>query len=173
MAVNDKAEKIKLRLKALLDTLVGTADGQFRTSWRNRAAVDPYSSDDPNDTDRVAQLPCVILLDGKEVPKLRTTGHNVNGRAPATTMTLLPQVFIILMPRENGTNEGVGEELSAFRIKILDKLFNDQSLIALMGDNGELEYQGYDTDLQTGSAIEGQMRLDVALSYTFNPDHLR
>jgi hypothetical protein len=163
MASFDKREAILLRL---LDILRGV-DG-FVTVWRDRGPLQPIDAET-----KAPNLPAGILLDGSEVIQVRTAGKALGGRPPpATTFVLRPQIWIVLMPKDNLTNEGVGEELSAFRVKVYTAVTRDGTLAALLGNNGEIEYRGSTTDMQTGSSLEGQMQMDFDFTYVLNPNEL-
>src|SRR4029077_14761978 len=111
-----------------------------------------------------------VLLDGTETMKISTEGRG--GAQVPTVFKLEPQIFIVLRPRETIENDGVGEELSGMRMRVLKALIYDESLKSLLGGNGELVYDGHETDLQTGFAILGAMQLRLQLTYTFDPRDL-
>jgi hypothetical protein len=161
----DRREEILLRIMALLREMLEVGD--FVTVWRDRGEVPPVDSET-----KAPLLPAAILLDGRETPRVRTEGHAYGRAPPGTVMTLLPEVWVVLMPKENVTNEGVGEELSLYRVKLVGKILHDDTLIAIVGANGEIEYRGCETDMQSGGLLEGQMRLDFGLSYVLLPDEL-
>ena len=151
----DKREAILARILALLRTVNGVTPPL--QVFRNRAQFE------------TPQLPALVLLDGKEVLKNPSMPHTRGGAIVPTVYDLTPQVFIILRPRENINDGGVGEELSDLRMQVLKAIIYDDDLRGLLGSNGEINYLGHETDLQTGSTIEGQMRLDFQLSYVFDP----
>jgi len=156
----DRREQILLHLFSTLKSVPG-----FATYWRDRGEVPP---EDPET--KAPLLPAAIMLDGKEQVKVATTLLRSYGtRVPPMEVTLLPQVWVVLMPAKNVTNVGQGEALSAFRIAILKAIVTDDNLVALLGGNGEIEYRGSETDMQSGSSLLGQMRLDFALTYALNP----
>jgi hypothetical protein len=150
---------ILMHLLSMLRTLNSLAqvDG-VKSVFRNRGEV-------PAD-----KLPAAVLLDGKEVIKISTAGHG--GMRVPSVFTLSPQIFIVLKPRDDINNDGVGEELSAFRVQILKLIRDDDTLAALLGSNGEVVYEGHDTDMQTGSTMQGQMQMNFTFSYVLNPSDL-
>lgn len=155
----DRREEILERLKAVLESLsTETLFGGTPITFRNRGEI-------PTD-----KLPAMVLLDGSETMKISTAGKG-GARVP-TVFTLEPQIFIVLRPRETIENDGVGEELSLMRMKVLKAIIYDEPLKALLGGNGELVYDGHETDLQTGNAILGSMQLRLQLTYTFDPRDL-
>jgi hypothetical protein len=152
--LRDVRELILQRLKAILDSVDGA-----ETTWRDRQDVDP------------AQTPTLILLDGHETKRTSTAGAG-RTRMPPVIMEMTPQIWIQLQPRTDAENAGVGEELSAWRAKILRKLFNDAELAMLQGENGELEYRGVRTDMEVGNAVVGNEVIELALTYFFDPDDM-
>jgi hypothetical protein len=116
------------------------------------------------------KLPAVVLLDGREVLKITTSLHG--GLRVPSIFTLSPQIFVVLKPRDDINNDGVGEELSLFRAKIIALIRDDDTLAALLGSNGEVIYEGHDTDMQTGSTMQGQMQMNFTFSYVLNPSDL-
>jgi hypothetical protein len=155
----DKREAILQRMLAILTTITGPAvvDGQV-SIFRNRGEVP------------VEKLPAIVLLDGREVIKVSTASRG--GILAPTIFTLEPQVFVVLKPREDVNNDGIGEELSDYRMKLLKAFTSDDSLIAMLGANGEMQYLGFETDMQTGSTMLGQMQMNFTLSYVLNPSDL-
>jgi hypothetical protein len=154
----DRREAILDRLHSLLGTINGTEVPL--SVFRNRAEI-------PTD-----KLPALVLLDGRESLKYPNMPHDRGGAMVPTIYDLHPQVFIVLRPRDTVENVGVGPELSGIRMSILDAFINDEHLMNdLLGTNGEINYLGHETDLQTGSTVLGQMQLNFQLSYVFDPVH--
>lgn len=152
----DKREAILQRMLAILVTVPGPAlvDGQLCV-FRNRGEVP------------VEKMPALVLLDGRE--EIRISAHNKGGILATTVFTLHPQVFVILRPTEDNNNDGIGEELSLWRMRLLKAFTTDDDLIGLLGANGEIQYLGHETDMQTGSTMLGQMQMQFSLSYVLNP----
>jgi hypothetical protein len=160
-STRDKREMILRQMLLLLSTVTDSAS-QFLSIFRNRAEIP------------IEKLPAVVLLDGKEklkYPKILPVATRGGALVPAV-YDLLPQVFIVLRPRDDINNAGVGEELSGLRMQILKAIIQDDYLRGLLGSNGELNYLGHETDLQTGSTVLGQMQLNFQLSYVFDPNDL-
>lgn len=156
----DKREIILERMLTLLGTVNGTTPPL--NVFRNRAEI-------PTD-----KLPALVLLDGKENIKYPKLPYGKGGTpyTPPFVYDLLPQVFIVLKPRDDINNTGVGEELSGLRMQVLKAIIHDSDLRYMLGSNGELNYLGHVTDLQTGSTVLGQMQLNFQLSYVFDPNDL-
>jgi hypothetical protein len=154
----DVREKILLRIITLLEGVSGILN-----VYRDRGQIPEFDQEG----DRGPNLPCAILLDGSEVLKgdyPRIQG----GQTPPVMMTLRPQIFVILMPRPI-TNEEVGPELSMFRLLVVDTIREDLLLKFMLGDNGGVEYRGCDTDMQSGSTMEGQLQFHFTFTYQLNP----
>jgi hypothetical protein len=69
-------------------------------------------------------------------------------------------------------NLGVGPELNAYRAQIIRTFDADETLLQLMGENGEFIYHGGPTDMQSGQSMQGQFKLDFSIVYPFNPSEL-
>lgn len=155
----NRREEILERILAVLETIDGVkeVDGE-KSVYRNRTSI-------PNEL-----RPGIILLDGVQRKRTDTRGKT---RMPHVEMMLLPQIFVLLELRENNENREVGEELSEFEKNILAALFTDGELWELLGgDSGQIEYTDLDTDMQTGSSMEGQMQLGLAFTYIFDPEEV-
>ncbi len=152
----DKREAILQRMLAILQGVAATF-GVDVTPFvlRNRGEIP------------VEKLPAIVLLDGRETIAIPATGKG--GIKVPTVYTLLPQIFVVLKPTADNSNEGKGEELSDYRMRILKAFAGDDELFALLGTNGELQHLGVDTDFQTGSTMLGQLQLNLSLTYVLNP----
>jgi len=145
-----RREQILSRVLALL----GTVDG-VETVARNRGLLD-------NDS-----RPALVLMDGDEAAK--TTGAGRGRRQmSASILVMRPQVFIVLKLRQP-LNVMVGEDLNAFRAKVVKALAEDPALLTLVGASGDIAYEGCETDLKSGMQVEGQMRLDFAITNVMDP----
>lgn len=166
----DKRELIILRLEALLATVSG-----ITAVYRDRGELP--------DGKIIGKLPAVILLDGREA-RSELTPNKISGHVqmPPGLFTLFPQIFVVLKPRDTLANETlnkvaapVGPELSAYRVKVLKAILNDDTLIALVGPNGQIDYVGHDTDMQTGStlgALGAMIQFHFSFTYVLKPSDL-
>jgi hypothetical protein len=147
----DKRELILLRLLA-----IGKAIAGIKSGWRNRGEL------------KEDNRPAFVLLDGDETNPLlgSSRGH---AAFSTTIMELRPQLFILLVPRDTPKNEGVGEELSSWRAKLLSGLASDQQLVDLIGPNGQIIFRGMQTDMSTGSPLFGELQFDFGIRYVLNP----
>lgn len=157
--MSDKREEILERLLALLDAVPPQAGYEEHSAFRNRGVL-------PQDL-----RPALVLLDGVENVKTSVERRGRVFMSP-TVMTMLPQIFVILKPRKTPTNAGVGEELNVFRAAVVSAIAHDMTLARLCGSNGQVSLRRVETDMQTGSTLEGQLRLDFAFDYVLNPDEL-
>lgn len=122
------------------------------------------------------QRPAIALLDGDEIEGLRPPS-NGRGAAALTIMRTIkiarPQIFVLLktaLPKnETGPNRTIGDDLHDYRNAICNAILQDAELKTLMGSNGSVVYQGAETDLRSGAAVAGQMRIDFSFTYIFDP----
>lgn len=113
-----------------------------------------------------ADQPAAVLLDGDE---------EVYTRPRVPSPTLAPQImrmrfglFITVKDARPKPNN-MGTALNGLRIIVLNKLRTDAQLRTLIGTNGALEYSGISTDLNSGSAISGEMNMGFSANYFFDP----
>jgi hypothetical protein len=155
----DKRETILERVLAILTAIPQQMSYDQNSVFRNRGEL-------PED-----KRPSLILLDGVEHNVTPPTGTGKGFMRPSV-MRLLPQIFVLLKPRDHVTNEGVGEELSAFRSSVIKAIGLDRELIQLCGSNGQVALLSSETDMQTGSTLQGELRLDFAIDYVLDPNAL-
>ena len=148
----DKRELILLRILAVLASVDG-----IQAAYRDRGEF-PSS-----------KMPAIVLFDNMEQRQTITRGRH---ERPPAVVALKPQIYLIIVPRKDADNTGVGEELSAFRAKILGAIFADQELSGLLGENGGIEYLGCETDMQLGSSMLGQMQIDLSFEYLLDMNEL-
>lgn len=161
----DMRETINLRVIALLNQVPG-----IQGVFRDRGQLPP-----------VDKTPGILYLDGTEKILTKLEGNNLT-QMPAAVFTMYPQIFLVLTKRDNMTNETlnsednpVGPELSAFRIKIINAILQDDTLAALCTDNGSVFYVGHDTDMQTGKemgTLGAMMQFHFEISYVLDPSDL-
>lgn len=151
---NDKREDILARIF----TIMGTVSG-ITSNVRNRGLM------------QNEQRPAQVLLDGDEVPLLTSRTQRIQGDTSLMMpqlMELRPQVFYL--PKEKRVaNTGIGEQANAWRIQFLEKLWGSVELAVLLGGNGSIVYNGCETDLKSGSAMSGEIRLDFVVNYVLMP----
>lgn len=148
----------------ILNRLLAIATGQagFESAVRNRGLL------------TTEKRPAIIVLDGRETPVLTHGGRSNRARngmsMPLTpsVMALQPEIYILL-DEHRPTNENVGTLLNTLRRSFIRALAEDTEMQSLLGANGGIVYNGADTDLKSGGALSGQMRLDFQFSYVFFP----
>jgi hypothetical protein len=157
--MSDKREEILEQLLVILESIPPLLGYDEHSVFRNRGEI------------KEDKRPCIIILDGVENAN---TSNERKGRVFMSTniITLLPQIFVLLKTRMTPTNDGVGEELSTFRAAIIKSLADDKTLADLCGPNGMISFRRCETDMQTGSTLQGQMRLDFAINYVLDPTTL-
>lgn len=163
------ARDIKELLAARLMAILGDSEIGFASVWRDRGDVpkQDIASDPPTDL-----LPAGVLLDKKAIPLTDTRGHHPGAPQPSALWSWEPEIWVLLMPCEDATNAGQAELLVAFHNKLVKAIQNDEPLLLALGSSGEINYRGFETDMQSGGGMEGQMRLDYAFSYMFDPSDL-
>ena len=169
--MTDKREQLLVYVAGLLATLpgIGTAADGTPAVYRDRGEV------------LEGNKPAVVLLDGVERTESIVKGTNVVVM-PAAVVGLIPQIFVLLLKRDdaantllNGQLAPIGPEISGWRSRIIALLAQDNTLAAMLGPNGRIEYRGSDTDMQTGSTIgvEGAvLQMNFALFYVLDPSQL-
>jgi len=157
--MTDKREAILLRLLTILDDVPQILGYSAHTVFRNRGEL------------KGDKRPSLVLLDGTEYVKtsLENRGRVFMSR---TIMTMQPQIFVLLRERNLPSNAGVGTELNAFHSAITKAIASDSTLAALCGPNGQVSLRRVETDMQTGSTLQGQLRMDFAVDYVLDPDEL-
>lgn len=161
MSSGDMREDILVRIVAIMDALKTERD--IVTNCRNRGLM------------QNEQRPAQVLLDGDERPRLSVDTRRIKGRAALMApqiVTLSPQVFFL--PKEKRpTNvadaKNIGTEANEWRIAFMAKLWADVELATLLGSNGSIVYNGCETDLKSGSAMSGEIRLDFIVNYVLRP----
>jgi hypothetical protein len=150
----DIREDLLARLFALMGTVPGIV-----TAVRNRGLL------------KNENRPGMVLLDGDEFPRTSMDTRRLRGRAGLMApqiVQLRPECYI-LMDENRPRNDQLGQELNAFRVAFLEKVWEDETLATILGSNGSLVYNGCTTDLKSGSALSGQMRVDFIANYVLRP----
>lgn len=119
--------------------------------------------------------PAIVLMDGDEQEGLRPPS---NGRGSGqviykTTKIARPQIFVLLRTaaptNKDSAGEDIGTKLNEYRVEIARRVLDDTALRALLGSNGSINYTGAETDLKSGAAMAGQIRVDFSIAYVFDP----
>lgn len=152
----DKREAILERLLTILQGIPNTVGASEHTVCRNRGLLQDEA------------LPALVLLDGNEVEAV-TSERRGRTAMSAQVMQMLPQIFVVLKPRDLPSNEGVGEELNQFRAALIQAFNTDAQLLQLLGSNGQIVLRRVDTDLNTGNQLRGEAQFHFAINYVMNP----
>jgi len=151
----DKRELILQRLLVILGAVEGIAAAR-----RNRGA------------NAQNERPALVLVDGDESAVLSHKTSSRAGFAPSI-QAMKPGIYILpksLTPtNQDADGRNIGEITNGFRVAIIEKIAADTELENLLGPNGGISYNGAETDLKSGSALYGEMRLDFTLRYVLNP----
>jgi hypothetical protein len=115
---------------------------------------------------RDEQRPATVLLDADETSTVFKTG--ARGGFVPTINTMRPEIFY-LEKEGRIKNEEIGEKLNATRLLICKALAEDATLVALLGSNGGITYNGCVTDLKSGASLAGELKLDFSFRYVFDP----
>jgi len=150
-----RVEEVLNELKALNVTpIVGSAPF-VQSVYRNRAPL------------REDARPALYLFDGIEDVGSPAGGYTTQRSTfsrPAF-MVLRPQVWAVLQQRIPDLASEYGPLLSQYRIQLIKMLLEDSELVSLVTSNGQIAYQGSDTDMQSGSSMEGQLQMKFAFTY--------
>jgi hypothetical protein len=152
----DKREAILERI-AQITTATKTAAG-IVTAVRNRGLMSNE------------KRPACVLLDGDEKPAIFLPNNRTDSRSASrpAIMRMSPELYV-LMDEARPVNDQIGQLLNAKRIALSLAIVTDEALKTLLGPNGGIVYNGCVTDLKSGSALTGQMRLDFIYTYVFDP----
>lgn len=150
-------EPILVRLLAILGDVTG-----FATKKRNVGLQDNDKRD------------CVVLLDGDETD---VSPSNTQGRAGLMRpqkIRMQPELYVVVKETRPNNDQptNVGSQLNAYHDALIKAISNDTQLATLLGSNGKAIYLGCATDLKSGSALSGTIRLDFAFEYWIIPSAL-
>lgn len=165
MTVRNVREEVILRIIELLGQVEGV-----QGVYRNRGELPPRE-----------KTPGIIFLDGVTERKTVLEGGNF-GEMPTAVFVLKPEIVLALTPRDDvgntmldGVDAPVGPEMSAFETKILNAILNDETLPAMLGDNGSVAYEGFDSDMRNYSSIGSTgavMIFKFSIAYVLDPQDL-
>lgn len=169
--MTDTCELIRARSFAVLGALEGLGtwagpSGPEPACWRNRTDLD------------LPMTPAVLFLDGSDSSVVDAYGHAKPG-IPHNLMRLRPQIIFVSPRGKNpgnlnigGTGLAMGPYLASWRVNIVKALARDDTLLHLLGDDGQIEYLGHETDFVLGASMNGGMLVDVAMTYVFDTEDL-
>lgn len=148
----DRREEVLVRLEAIALTIPGVA-----TVARNTIAI--------SDTAR----PAIVVLDGDEELVRDHGSSGGRGSMGARLMDMTPQLFVLV----GAKGAEIGPSLSALRVALLAAVETDAALLAIVGSNGFVAYDGLGTDLAAGRTVAGNMQLQIRIRYPLIPAEYR
>jgi hypothetical protein len=151
----DKRELILVRLKGILEDV--KTELSVVTVARNRGLL------------KNEKRPALVVLDGDERFRLTNDRHRGRAGMMAPSIQIMnPEIYILLDEARPITDE-TGTKLNQMRIVLVHAIATDSALATLVGSNGNVVYNGCVTDLKSGGALSGEMKLDFAIQYVFDP----
>lgn len=165
MATTDRRELILERVYDLLEGLTIPINGGLAPS---QITSIPSGNIVRNQNDLpAAKVPGIVLLDGDEVKSPRQQrperGQKENG-VPDMVLRMTPEIYVVLDVRDR-SNTNVGEDLNLARMAILGAILPDPTLQSIVGDNGDIVYDGCVTDLAKNRAMKGQIGVSITFAY--------
>ena len=145
----DKREQLLSRLLAIAQSIPGIA-----SAVRNK--------DEISDKAR----PAIVILDADEVADDADPASRPS-RAPRR-IAMTPEIYLLLGAKP----EHVGPEINALRAKFIKAVLTDSELLAIVGTNGDIRYEGCATSLARGRNMEGEMGISFSLTYVLRPEDL-
>lgn len=159
----DRREQILARLLTIAETLKrpAVADG-FVTCARNRGLL------------QTEQRPAFVLMDGGE--QVRTGNISRSRNDFGVQITLMRPELYVLPAEVRPTGKGpeldgaqVGTTINGLRQRLTRAIAQDNTLLALLGSNGGIHLETLETDLVSGGAMSGEMKLNLVIAYVFDP----
>lgn len=145
----DKREQLLSRLLVVAQGLPGIA-GAFR------------NKDEISDKAR----PAIVILDSDEAAD-DADPPNRPSRSPRR-VAMTPEIYLLLGAKP----ENVGTEINAFRARFIKAVLGDAELLAIVGTNGDIRYEGCATSLARGRNMEGEMGISFSFTYVLRPEDL-
>lgn len=111
-----------------------------------------------------AYRPAIVMHDAAE------SSEQLSGRprqSPKDLMVLSPQIYLLLGARQSV----VGSEVSALRALIIPAIYNDLTLLDLIGarrGNGDIHYTGCGLDTTPGENREARLELSFDFTYVLD-----
>lgn len=155
----DRRADILDRIEAILIQAIADVDGVLEPNvFRNRGDV-------PTEL-----RPAMVLLDGLENTVL--TKPSPRGGPSSSIMAMRPEIYALLRRRDLLNTDEYGPELAQYRNSILTRILYDGPLLSLLGNNGGIVYNGFETDMQSGSFMRGELLMKFTFHYPLIPSDL-
>lgn len=152
--MTDRREQILARLLVVLETVSGV-----RVAVRNRGELPPN------------KRPAVILLDADEIAREAPPQQRGRLTMAPNLVDMSPEIYVVMDQREP-QNASIGEDMNTLRIAIMKAIMSDDQLAAILGSNGDIQYNGCETDMASGRSLEGQMHIRMTFTYVLRPSEL-
>lgn len=119
------------------------------------------------------QRPACVLTDGGQSAELngdRTSRRGGTVLGPSL-QRMRPSLYIL--PKEqrptNDKPENIGTVGNGLMLSLCKAIAMDATLKALIGANGSLQMESTETDLESGAAMSGEVKIALSIVYPFNP----
>lgn len=134
--------------------------------------IQTYSGIKPfrNRTEFSAEFrPAIALLDGSETSN--PSAHH-RGRVISPVMVTMRPDIILVLANAKPSNENVGSTVNALRLRLIADIFGDTVLQEAVGPNGEIRFEGCETDLAKGRELIGELTMNFAFVYPLIPSEI-
>lgn len=145
----DKRELILQRLLVIAEGIEGIV-----TASRNKDEI----------TERAR--PAIVILDADEAAEDSDPNNRPFNAARRVVMT--PEMYIMLGAKP----QDLGTAINALRAKFVKAVLTDVPLKTLVGQNGDIRYEGCATALARGRNMEGEMGVSISFTYILRADDL-
>ena len=162
--VNDRRQLVLTRLFELLGNLTVPLKGGPNSG--GVSIIPGNIVHNRNELDK-KYVPGIILLDADEIkdPRAQLPVRGMQEmRVPSSIMKMTPEIYVVLDTR-GVTNENAGEDLNTARLAILAAILPDSQLQNIVGDNGDIVYDGCVTDFARNRTMKGQMGVSITFTY--------
>lgn len=154
----DRRELIAARLLALAAAIPGVTE-----AVRNKIGVTAKTG------------PRIVVWDGDERVIVQKPTSSLKSVGSSVIVEMTPEIQILA----EDSSVSVGSRVNAIRLLLLAAITQDAlyanrntagTLASLLGDNGDLRYEGCGTQLERGQRLEAELRLNFAIVYPLMPD---
>lgn len=111
-------------------------------------------------------LDAIVVLDADETADQGDPSGRQSHSYRRVGMT--PEIYILA----KGKPEEVGTRVNLLRARFVKAVLTDSELIALLGSNGEMRYEGCATALSWGREMIGDMGVSFTFHYVLRPELL-
>jgi hypothetical protein len=81
---------------------------------------------------------------------------------------MVPQIYLVL----GKAPEDLGTAINVMRARLLKAILTDTELQGIVGNNGDIRYEGCSTELQSGRTMEGEVLFAFSFLYYLVPSEL-